>query len=75
MHAEVSSRVVVFGGTGFLGRRIVNYLLAAGLSVRVASRRPNRAHELFGNRNPNLEVRQEAGYLMRRPPHPRSCFF
>jgi len=33
--------VTVFGGTGFLGRRIVRHLHDKGLSVRIASRRPN----------------------------------
>lgn len=32
----------VFGGTGFLGRRIVRRLRDRGLTVRVASRRPSR---------------------------------
>ena len=33
--------VTVFGGTGFLGRRIVRHLHDKGLSVRIASRHPN----------------------------------
>ena len=33
--------VTVFGGTGFLGRRIVRHLHDKGYSVRIASRRPN----------------------------------
>ena len=36
------SCVTVFGGTGFLGRRIVDALLARCLNVRVAARRPER---------------------------------
>ena len=32
--------VTVFGGTGFLGRRIVRHLLDKGYSVRIASRHP-----------------------------------
>ena len=32
--------VTVFGGTGFLGRRVVRHLRDKGLSVRVASRHP-----------------------------------
>jgi NADH dehydrogenase len=34
--------VTVFGGTGFLGRRIVRHFRLHGLCVRVASRHPNR---------------------------------
>jgi len=33
--------VTVFGGTGFLGRRIVRHVHDKGFSVRIASRRPN----------------------------------
>jgi NADH dehydrogenase len=43
------SRITVFGGTGFLGRRVVAKLLAAGREVRVASRHPERARALFGD--------------------------
>jgi uncharacterized protein YbjT (DUF2867 family) len=35
--------VVVFGGGGFLGRRLVDRLTAAGMSVRVAVRHPDPA--------------------------------
>jgi uncharacterized protein YbjT (DUF2867 family) len=42
-----SRRVTVFGGTGFLGRRIVRRLLDADLPVRVATRHADRAHSLF----------------------------
>ena len=38
-----SGTVTVFGGTGFLGRRIVERLSAAGVDVRVGVRRPERA--------------------------------
>ena len=42
-----SDRVVtVFGGTGFLGRRIVRHLRLHGFCVRVASRHPDRGHAL-----------------------------
>jgi NADH dehydrogenase len=34
--------IVVFGGTGFLGRRIVHQLRERGLAVRIASRHPHR---------------------------------
>ena len=37
------NRVTVFGGTGFLGRRIVRRLSDAGVAVRLASRHPARA--------------------------------
>ncbi len=41
------SCLTVFGGTGFLGRRVVRQLREAGETVRVASRHPGRAE---GNR-------------------------
>jgi uncharacterized protein YbjT (DUF2867 family) len=37
----------VFGGTGFLGRRIVRYLHESDFAVRIASRHPDRAAALF----------------------------
>jgi uncharacterized protein YbjT (DUF2867 family) len=37
------SGVTVFGGTGFIGRRIVRYLSESGATVRVASRHPREA--------------------------------
>ena len=35
--------VSVFGGTGFLGQRLVRRLAAEGTTVRVAVRHPDRA--------------------------------
>jgi nucleoside-diphosphate-sugar epimerase len=35
--------VVVFGGAGFLGRRLVHRLTAEGMAVRVAVRHPDPA--------------------------------
>ncbi|UVC17548.1 NmrA family NAD(P)-binding protein [Mesorhizobium onobrychidis] len=35
--------VTVFGGSGFLGRRVVRHLCKRGFSVRIASRHPERA--------------------------------
>src|SRR5258705_12378105 len=37
---RVIDRVTVFGGTGFVGRRIMRRLSDAGATVRVASRHP-----------------------------------
>jgi NAD(P)-dependent dehydrogenase (short-subunit alcohol dehydrogenase family) len=44
-----SGIVCVFGGTGFLGRRIVRHLRDQGFSVRVTSRQPGRTRTLFPN--------------------------
>jgi uncharacterized protein YbjT (DUF2867 family) len=41
--------VTVFGGTGFLGRRIVAWLLGKDLTVRAASRHPERVAALFSS--------------------------
>jgi uncharacterized protein YbjT (DUF2867 family) len=49
-----SRTVVVFGGTGFLGRRVVRQLRKRDFSVRVASRHPYRGRELFGSDDPQL---------------------
>src|SRR5438552_2990043 len=40
--------VSVFGGTGFLGRRLVRRLAAAGAAVRVAVRHPDQARRALG---------------------------
>ena len=40
--------VSVFGGTGFLGRRLVQRLAAEGATVRVAVRHPERAQSALG---------------------------
>lgn len=40
--------VSVFGGTGFLGRRLVRRLAAEGAAVRVAVRHPDRARSALG---------------------------
>ncbi|OKO88282.1 epimerase [Bradyrhizobium sp. NAS80.1] len=37
------NRVTVFGGTGFVGRRIVRHLSDSAVTVRIASRHPARA--------------------------------
>jgi NADH dehydrogenase len=47
--------VTVFGGTGFLGRRVVRHLRTHGFSVQIASRHPDRGHRLFGRDDPQLQ--------------------
>jgi uncharacterized protein YbjT (DUF2867 family) len=47
--------VTVFGGTGFLGRRVVRHLRKHGFSVRIASRHPGRDHRLFGLDDPQVQ--------------------
>ena len=47
--------VTVFGGTGFLGRRIVRHLRYREFSVRIASRHPDRGHRQFGLDDPQLQ--------------------
>jgi uncharacterized protein YbjT (DUF2867 family) len=42
-----ASPCTVFGGTGFLGRRIVRRLIDRGEPVRVAVRHPERAEKIF----------------------------
>src|ERR1700736_6321393 len=47
--------VTVFGGTGFLGRRVVRHLRKREFSVRIASRHPDRGHRLFALDDPQLQ--------------------
>ena len=47
--------VTVFGGTGFLGRRVVRHLRNGEFSVRIASRHPERGKKLFGSDDPRLQ--------------------
>ncbi len=52
-----SKRVTVFGGSGFLGRRIVKCLAAEGTHVRVAVRHPERASLIKGfGRDSQIEL-------------------
>lgn len=44
-------RFAVFGGTGFLGRRVVEHLLYAGHRVRIVARRPDRCERLLRHAN------------------------
>src|SRR6266581_247864 len=47
--------VTVFGGTGFLGRRVIRHLRNHGFSIKIASRHPGGGHELFGRADPALQ--------------------
>ena len=47
--------VTVFGGTGFLGRRIVRHLRCREFPIRIASRHPDREHRQFGPDDPHLQ--------------------
>jgi NADH dehydrogenase len=47
--------IAVFGGTGFLGRRVVRHLRKLGFSVRIASRHPDRGDGLFAIDDPQLQ--------------------
>src|SRR6516164_2593966 len=44
----------VFGGTGFLGRRVVRRLREAGFAVRFAARHPERGRSLFADGEPGI---------------------
>src|SRR5216110_3180750 len=55
MAATNERTVAVFGGTGFLGRRVVRHLRKCEFSVRIASRHPDRGHRLFGLDDPQLQ--------------------
>lgn len=55
-------KVAVFGGTGFLGRRVVRHLLDRDFAVRVASRHPERGGAIVRGTSPTLEfVRADIG--------------
>jgi len=51
--------VTVFGGTGFLGRRIVRHLRDRGFAARIASRHPDRARAAFANESNVQSVRAD----------------
>ena len=55
MAATDDRTVTVFGGTGFLGRRVVRHLRSHGFPVRTASRHPDQGHRLFGPDDPQLQ--------------------
>lgn len=47
--------ITVFGGTGFLGRRVVRQLRSSEFRVRIASRHPDQGYRLFGRDDPQLQ--------------------
>jgi NAD(P)-dependent dehydrogenase (short-subunit alcohol dehydrogenase family) len=58
--------ITIFGGTGFLGRRVVRHLLGHNFEVRAASRHPERIASIFepGKPGPHAvkaDVHSEAG--------------
>jgi uncharacterized protein YbjT (DUF2867 family) len=55
MVATNGRTVTVFGGTGFLGRRIARHLRYREFTVRIASRHPDRGHRQFGPYDPQLQ--------------------
>ena len=55
MVATDAQAITVFGGTGFLGRRIVQHLRSHGFSVRIASRHPDQGYALPGADDPQLQ--------------------
>src|SRR5439155_21348644 len=55
MTATKGRTVTVFGGTIFLGRRVIRHLRNHGFSIQIASRHPDRGYELFGLDDPQLQ--------------------
>jgi uncharacterized protein YbjT (DUF2867 family) len=55
MAAKDERTITVFGGTGFLGRRVVRHLRGHGFSVRIASRHPDRGRGFFALDDPQLQ--------------------
>ncbi|MGO8907923.1 MAG: complex I NDUFA9 subunit family protein [Bradyrhizobium sp.] len=55
MMATNGRTVTVFGGTGFLGRRIVRRLRDRGFPVRIACRHLDRRHGHFASDDPQLQ--------------------
>jgi uncharacterized protein YbjT (DUF2867 family) len=52
MVATNGRTITVFGGTGFLGRRIVRHLCYREFPVRIAARHPDRVHRQLGPDDP-----------------------
>jgi uncharacterized protein YbjT (DUF2867 family) len=55
MVATNDQTITVFGGTGFLGRRIVQHLRSCRFPVRIASRHPDQGYILPGADDPQLQ--------------------
>jgi uncharacterized protein YbjT (DUF2867 family) len=55
MNGGEPRQIAVFGGTGFLGGRIVRHLVGRNFVVRVISRRPNRAEQIFRDQPAGLK--------------------
>lgn len=53
---DMNSSITVFGGTGFLGRRVVRHLRQRAFTVRIATRHALRSRELFGEDDPDLRA-------------------
>ena len=54
--AATNERIItVFGGTGFLGRRIVRHLRQCDFAIRIASRHPDMTERLFALDDPKLQ--------------------
>src|SRR5262245_5872751 len=56
MFGDPTRKIAVFGGTGFLGRRIVRHFLDHGAAVRVAARHPERGATIFQGSAPAPEL-------------------
>lgn len=46
MHTVEDKRIVLFGGTGFVGRELANRLIRAGAYVTIVARHPERGREV-----------------------------
>ena len=47
---NMRNNIIVYGGTGYYGRSVVNKLIHKGQSVKVLSRNENRAKEILGDK-------------------------
>ncbi|MGA7329106.1 MAG: complex I NDUFA9 subunit family protein [Rhodomicrobium sp.] len=55
--------MTVFGGTGFLGRRIVRHLRDQGFAVRIASRHAQQAGEESAHQSIRADINNEASVM------------